>query len=39
MEAALAREKAAQIQCLSGPDPLAGMMAWMQGEPPRFSER
>lgn len=39
MEEALANEAAAQVQCLTGTDPMAGVMAWMNKAAPTFTER
>jgi len=39
MEEALANEAAAQVECLTGPDPMAGVAAWMQKSKPTFTER
>ncbi len=39
MDEALDREFASQVQCLSGSDPLAGVMGWMNKTAPEFTER
>jgi len=39
MEAALAREADAQVQCLTGPDPVAGVLAFVGKTTPQFTER
>ncbi len=39
MEEALANEAQAQVQCLTGTDPMAGVMAWMNKSAPTFTER
>lgn len=39
MEEALANEAAAQVQCLTGTDPAAGVQAWMTKSAPTFTER
>jgi 2-(1,2-epoxy-1,2-dihydrophenyl)acetyl-CoA isomerase len=39
MEQALANEAAAQVQCLTGTDPMVGVMAWMNKSAPTFTER
>ena len=39
MEGALEREFAAQVDCYKGPDPMAGVMAWMNKAEPTFAER
>ncbi len=39
MDEALDREFAAQVQCLSGSDPMAGVTAWMNKTDPSFTER
>lgn len=39
MEQALANEAAAQVQCLTGTDPMVGVAAWMNKATPSFTER
>lgn len=39
MEEALANEAQAQVQCLTGTDPMTGVMAWMNKSTPTFTER
>jgi enoyl-CoA hydratase/carnithine racemase len=39
MEEALANESRAQVQCITGTDPMAGVMAWMNKDTPTFTER
>ncbi len=39
LDAALAREKAGQVELLRSQDMLAGVMAWMQGKKPEFAGR
>lgn len=39
MDDVLGREFAAQVSCLSGSDPMAGVAAWMNKTEPEFSER
>ena len=39
MEEALQNEAGAQVQCLTGSDPIAGVMAFMSKSPAVFTER
>ncbi|MCO4770685.1 MAG: enoyl-CoA hydratase/isomerase family protein [Deltaproteobacteria bacterium] len=39
MEEALANEADAQVQCLTGTDPMVGVMSWMNKTAPTFTER
>lgn len=39
MDSALRNEAAAQVDCFSGPDPMAGVMAFMTKTEPTFTER